>query len=133
MDTILGGGASENHIIFKALVTLIVNGISRKHFSNEFLESLPMGFKTAFPHHNPEYGNHIKIFVDGEMPHCVKKFHNAMNSKRRDLTFRVASFNLALLEEIWMKICDSGVHGRTDLRQYKFGKENFSLKSYNKK
>lgn len=131
VDTIVGDGASENRSTFKALATLSASDILSPHYDSEFIKGLPLDTKIAFKHPNPHY-SHIKIFIGGEMPHWVKKFRNALDSKKRDLTFRGKRFNLALLYMIWQQIGDGNVSGINNVRNYKFGEEHFNLNSYNK-
>ena len=102
-----------------------------RHYDSEFIKGLPLDTKIAFNHPNPHYSQ-IKIFIGGEMPHWVKKFRNALDSKKRDLTFRGKRFNLALLHMIWTQIGDGNVSGINNVRNYKFGEEHFNLNSYNK-
>ena len=66
------------------------------------------------------------------MPHWVKKFRNATDSKKRELIFRGKVFSLKILEEIWSKLGDGDISSRCDVRRYKVGKEHFKLNSYNK-
>ena len=131
VDTIVGDGASENRSTFKILATITAKTILGEHYPEELLEDLPTEMKIAFPHPNPEYADRIKIFIGGEMPHWVKKFRNAMDSSKRELTFNGCQFNLNMFKDIWEKM-KSGVGGRNDVRVYKFGKEHFDLNSYNK-
>ena len=133
VDTIVGDGAGENRSVFKTFATITANVIFKDHFDKEFLKTMPMDTKIAFPHPNPEYADKVKIFIGGEMPHWVKRFRNVLDNKKKKLQFRNGfEFSLATLEKMWKEMGDSKVHGRADVRRYKFGQEHFTINSYNK-
>ena len=132
VDTIVGDGASENRSTFKILATISARDILTEHYGDALMEAMPSDFKIAFYHPNPVYKDHIKIFIGGEMPHWVKKFRNAMDSKNKILCWQGCEFSLKLFEDMWKLMNDSGVAGRNDVRVYKFGNEHFNLNSYNK-
>ncbi|KAL7511894.1 hypothetical protein ACHAXN_009107 [Cyclotella atomus] len=66
------------------------------------------------------------------MPHWAKKFRNALDNKKRNLTFRGKSFCLNNLYEVWVASGDGDVSNGCFVRKYKFGAEHFQLNSYNK-
>ncbi|KAL7524454.1 hypothetical protein ACHAXR_000576, partial [Thalassiosira sp. AJA248-18] len=131
VDTIVGDGASENRTTFTTLADVSAREVFEPHFPSEILDALPTKMNIAFRHPNPHY-NDILIFIGGEMPHWVKKFRNAMDSKKRELTFKGVEFSLSRLHDIFKKMGDTNVRGRCGVRRYKFGKEHFVLNSYNK-
>jgi hypothetical protein len=131
VNDIVGDGASENRTTFKTLATVTTGDVLKKNgFTAEQLKGLPLNFKVAFRHPNKHYKD-VLIFIGGEMPHWVKKFRNALDNKKRKLTFRGKSFNLEMLKAMWEAMGDSDISsGR--LREYKFTVEHFTLNSYNK-
>jgi hypothetical protein len=67
-----------------------------------------------------------------ELAHWAKKFRNALDSKKRNLTFCGKSFCLNDLYDVWVASGDGDVSGGCFARKYKFGAEHFQLNSYNK-
>jgi hypothetical protein len=133
VNDIVGDGASENRSTFKLLCTITAKDILSKHFDAAYLKDLPLSTKIAFKHpckHLADQG--YIIFIGGEMPHWAKKFRNALDSKKRNLTFRGKSFYLNDLYDVWVATGDGDVSGGCFARKYKFGAEHFQLNSYNK-
>lgn len=133
VNDIVGDGASENRSTFKLLATITAREILSKHFDATYLKDLPLHIKVAFEYpckHLADQG--VLVFIDGEMPHWAKKFRNALDNKKRNLTFRGKSFCLNNLYEVWVASGDGDVSNGCFVRKYKFGAEHFQLNSYNK-
>ena len=133
VNDIIGDGASENRSSFKFLATISAKTILSKHFDATLLKDLPLDYKIAFKHpclYLAEKG--ILVFIGGEMPHWAKKFRNALDNKKRELTFRDKRLSLSDLYDIWIASGDGDVSGGCFVKKYKFGVEHFRLNSYNK-
>ena len=127
---VVGDGAAENRTTFKTLATITARKVLSKCFDMMQLKGLPLDFKIAFLHPN-KYFKDVLIFVGGDMPHWVKKFRNALDNKKRHLTFCGKTFNLAILKAIWEDMSDADITSG-GLQEYKFTFEHFTLNSYNK-
>ncbi len=62
------------------------------------------------------------------MPHWVKKFRNALDSKSRELTFRGQKMKLKMVEDVWRATQSSGA----DVRTSNLGCDHFELDTYKK-
>jgi hypothetical protein len=130
---IVGDGASENRTTFKYFANISSKELLSKYFTADQLKGLPLEFNIAFKHPVQELSDAgMIIVIGGEMPHWVKKFRNALDNKKKKLTFRGQTFCLGDLKEMWEAIGDADVSDSCKVRLFKFTMEHFTLNSFNK-
>ena len=99
----------------------------------EFIASLP-DLPMAFPH--PLFGDDIRIFIGGDMPHCIKKLVNTLEKSgwknhSRNLRKNGKKLSLQMIQRCWEASGDNLITTGS-LRKYRKGIQHFLKDSYSR-
>lgn len=129
-------GAKENRTYLKSRATIKSRDFFSKHedvLGKEFIASLP-DLPMAFPH--PLFGDEIRIFIGGDMPHCIKKLVNTLEKSgwknhSRNLRKNGKKMSLQMIQRCWEASGDSLIT-TASLRKYRKRIQHFLKDSYSR-